>query len=57
MAIQAHLAELTAKHRQLEKAIEEELQHQSHDTLKLAQLKKEKLKIKDQIASLENKPH
>lgn len=54
MALDAHLVELTEKHRALEEKIETELARPLADTLKIAQLKKEKLLIKDEIARLKN---
>ncbi len=52
MALDAHLVELTGKHRALEEEIEAEIARPLADTLKIAQLKKEKLAIKDEIARL-----
>ncbi len=57
MTVQAHLTELTEKHRQLKQAIEEEMQHTSYDTLRLAELKRKKLKLKDEIARLQTQQH
>ena len=53
MAIPAHLEQLSHKHRNLDRRIEEESLRPAVDEVKLAQLKREKLKIKDQIARLE----
>jgi hypothetical protein len=52
MAIQAHLAELEKKHRALEDEINEALTHPSADDLKLVELKRRKLQLKDEIARL-----
>jgi len=49
MALEAHLEGLASKHRELEKRIAAELAHASHDDLRVAALKREKLRIKDQI--------
>ncbi len=54
MALDAHLAELTEKHRALEEKIEAEMKRPMADTLKISQLKKEKLQIKDEIERLKN---
>ncbi len=54
MAVSAHLAELSERHRMLEKKIEEALMHPSVDTLEISQLKREKLKLKDQMARLKD---
>ena len=52
MAMQAHLAELERRHRALESEISEALAHPSADDLKLAELKRRKLQLKDEIARL-----
>ncbi len=49
MALEARLEGLASKHRELEKRIEVELAHASHDDMKVAALKREKLRVKDQI--------
>jgi hypothetical protein len=45
----AHFESLSAKHRQLESVIFEELQRPVPDTIHLAQLKKEKLRLKEEM--------
>lgn len=52
MAVDAHLVELTDKHRALEQKIETEMARPLADTMKISELKKEKLRIKDEIARL-----
>ncbi len=52
MALEAHLEELNEKHRQLDAYIVEELQHPSVDTLKIMELKREKLHLKEEILRL-----
>jgi hypothetical protein len=52
MAIQAHLAELEKRHRALEDQINEALAHPSADDLQLAEMKRRKLQLKDEIARL-----
>lgn len=52
MAIQAHLAELEKKHQALEDEINEALTHPSADDLKVAELKRRKLQLKDEITRL-----
>jgi hypothetical protein len=52
MSIQAHLAELERKHRALEEEINDALTHPSADDLKIAELKRRKLHVKDEIARL-----
>lgn len=52
MAIQAHLAELEKRHQALEDEINDALAHPSTDDLKVAELKRRKLQLKDEIARL-----
>ena len=52
MAIESHLAELERKHQALEQEISETLTHPSADDLKVAELKRRKLHVKDEIARL-----
>lgn len=53
MALSAHLQELSEKHRQLERRIEEETSRPGSDDLAIRRLKQEKLKLKDEIFKLE----
>ncbi len=52
MALQAHIAELQEKHKILHKQIEEELARPSADDVKIAELKRQKLRLKDKIEKL-----
>ena len=52
MSMQTHLAELEAQHRALEDEITEALMHPSSDDMKIAELKRRKLQVKDEIAKL-----
>ena len=52
MALVAHIAELTEKHRLLERRIQEEVSRPGSDDLEIQRLKLEKLKLKDQITRL-----
>ncbi len=52
MSIQSHLAELEQRHSSLEHQIQEALQHPSTDDLVLADLKRKKLQVKDEIVRL-----
>ena len=54
MTLAAHLAELSEKHRMLELRIQEELARPGSDDLQITKLKKEKLRIRDEMAKLEN---
>ena len=52
MTVAAHLAELSAKHRTLDEKIRDELARPAADEVRVAQWKREKLKLKDEIAKL-----
>jgi hypothetical protein len=52
MAIQSHLAELERRHQALEDELAEALQHPSVDDLQIAELKRRKLLVKDEIARM-----
>ncbi len=54
MTIQANLTELEIRHQKLEDEIAEALAHPSTDGLKLAELKRLKLQVKDEIVRLRN---
>jgi hypothetical protein len=57
MAIQAHLVELERKHRILESELHEALLHLSTDDLRIAELKRRKLMVKDEIERLKHGTH
>lgn len=53
MTLAGHLAELSEKHRMLEMRIQEELARPGSDDLQIRQLKREKLKIKEEMTKLQ----
>ena len=53
MSIQTHLAELERRHQALEQEIYEAQTHPATDGLKLAELKRRKLQVKDEIVRLQ----
>lgn len=55
MSLSAHLAELSEKHKLLERRIEEELNRPGSSDEDIVKLKLEKLKLKDEIARLHSK--
>jgi len=55
MALDAHLAELHQRHQRLEKAIEEEMKHPGTNELRVSDLKRQKLKLKDEMNRLNGK--
>jgi hypothetical protein len=54
MSTQAHLAELERQHEALEREINEELAHPGADRLKVSELKRRKLQVKDEIERLKH---
>ena len=54
MAIQAHLVELERKHKVLENELHDALVHLSTDDLRIVELKRRKLMVKDQIERLKH---
>lgn len=54
MSLQGHLFELTRRHQAIEKQIESEKAHPAADRLKLAELKRKKLQLKDEIVKLQH---
>jgi hypothetical protein len=57
MSVTAHLAELTEKHRSLERKIEEEMARPAADNTKISKWKLEKLRLKDQMLKLSQTRH
>ncbi|HWB44781.1 MAG TPA: DUF465 domain-containing protein [Hyphomicrobiaceae bacterium] len=53
MTLAAHLAELSEKHRMLERKIEEESARPSADEVQITRWKLEKLKLKDEMTKLQ----
>lgn len=52
MAVTARIAELERRHQMMEREIETTLAHPSSDPLKLVELKRKKLRIKESIEKL-----
>jgi hypothetical protein len=52
MSIQTHLVELELRHRALESELAEAQQHLSVDDLKILEIKRRKLHLKDEIERL-----
>ncbi|MCT8971703.1 YdcH family protein [Microbaculum marinisediminis] len=55
MTVASHLAELVEKHRALERSIEEEMSRPHADDIRVADMKKKKLRLKEQIEQLRTK--
>jgi hypothetical protein len=56
MSLQAHLSELISKHRTLEKELADAIAHPASTDQEIAEIKRRKLKIKDEITRLESQP-
>ena len=52
MAIESHLTELEKRHQALESQLNEALNHPSADDLQIAELKRRKLHLKDEMERL-----
>ena len=52
MTTESHLAALERRHRELDRQIDNEVAHVSHDDMLIQALKRKKLEIKDELARL-----
>ncbi len=52
MSLQGHIAELTRRHQVIEKQIETEKARPATDPVKLSELKRRKLQLKDEMMKL-----
>jgi hypothetical protein len=57
MTLQAHLSELLSKHKALETELADAIAHPASTDQEIAEIKRRKLKIKDEITRLETQPH
>ena len=55
MAQPAHIEDLSAKHQALERMIQEEIDRPGSSDLRIAELKRRKLQLKDEITKLETR--
>jgi hypothetical protein len=53
MTTEGHIAALERRHREIERQIDDEMAHLSHDDMMIAALKRKKLEIKDQLQKLQ----
>ena len=53
MSLQGHIVELQRRHEALKKDIEKEQLHPQADEMKILELKRTKLQIKDELAKLQ----
>ncbi len=56
MSIASHLSALAQKHKALERQIEDEISRPSADEARIGELKRQKLKLKDEITRLRTMP-
>ncbi len=56
MSLQNHLTELERRHHSLDREIEKERLHPAADEAKVAEMKRRKLILKDEIAKLRQDP-
>lgn len=54
MSFQGHVAELSRRHRDLEKQIEAERSRPARDGLRMGELKRKKLLLKDELERLQH---
>lgn len=54
MSLQAHLGELQAKHRALEVELADAIAHPASTDAEIAELKRKKLRLKDEIVRIEH---
>ncbi|WGM38024.1 DUF465 domain-containing protein [Caulobacter sp. NIBR1757] len=57
MALEARLRELDSRHRKLDRTIEQELTHPASDDIRIAELKRQKLRLKEEIEGLKARTH
>jgi hypothetical protein len=57
MAVESSIKELSDKHQRLQELIEAEMAHSAWDELRVASLKKEKLRLKDELERLRTHLH
>ena len=59
MATDAQMDSLNRRHQELKAAIDSEIKHPAFDELRLVELKRQKLRIKDQLEQIRerSKPH
>jgi len=56
MAVEARIAELSQRHAKLERDLESEISHPSSQDSSITKLKREKLRLKEEIERLRTEP-
>ena len=57
MAIEARIRELGMRHQTLEREIQDEVSRPSADAVRLTELKRQKLRLKEQMETLKSRMH
>ncbi len=57
MAIDARIRELGTRHQSLDKAIQDETSRPAADSVRLKELKRQKLRLKEEMEALRARPH
>jgi hypothetical protein len=57
MAVEARIRELGSRHQSLDQAIQDELSRPAADDLRLKELKRKKLRLKEEMAALRGEMH
>jgi hypothetical protein len=57
MALESHIREISDKHQRLQELIDSEMTCSGWDELRIANLKKEKLRLKDELERLRTRVH
>lgn len=57
MALEARIRELGSRHKSLETAIQDEMSRPAADDIRLKELKRQKLKLKEEMEALREKMH
>jgi hypothetical protein len=57
MALEGHIQELSEKHKRLQELIEAEMTHPDWDEIRIQALKREKLRVKDELERLRSSVH
>ena len=57
MALEARIRELGSRHQSLEEAIQDELRRPAADDIRLQELKRQKLRLKEEIETLRGHMH
>ena len=57
MALESRIRELSVRHQSLERAIEDEISRPVADSTRLSTLKRQKLRLKEELESLKTRVH